>query len=212
MVTREVIELRRPNMPFVYCHVFASTRFVSLSISVSALLIVSSINEKLKFAKSSFKKQTGDSGLPDDLNKVLQGTTLGVYLYIAKCGKPVGPRDVMRALDLGSSSVAFRHIQKLEEANLVEKNEYGEYFLKEKTTVKGFKWVGRRMLPNSMVYFYLFLGLLITELVVFAIHFNVETLDRKIFFVLGILITGIAAILFLKEGLTTLRKIEKAKP
>jgi len=147
--------------------------------------------------------------LSDDLSDVLQGTTLSVYSYIAKRGKPVGPRDVMRALNLGSSSVAYRHIQKLEEAKLIAKNEYGEYSLKKKTRVKGYNWIGRRLLPNAMLYFYFFLGLFITELVVFAIHFNVETTDRKIFFLLGLFITAIAMILFFKEGLSAPKKMKK---
>ncbi|HTY74714.1 MAG TPA: hypothetical protein VMD05_04025 [Candidatus Nanoarchaeia archaeon] len=159
--------------------------------------------------EGDLNKQNGDAGLPDNIAELLQGTTLSVYLYIAKQGKPVGPRDVMRALNLGSSSVAYRHIQKLEEAKLVARNVYGEYSLKKKSRVKGYNWIGRRLLPNAMLYFYFFLGLFITEIVVFAIHFNVETADRKIFFLLGLLITAIAMVLFLKEGLSALRRIEK---
>ena len=69
---------------------------------------------------------------------VLEGTTLGVYVYIAKEHKPIGPRDVMRGLHLNSPSVAYRHLQKLEDSGVLAKNEYGEYFLNRKAKVKGY--------------------------------------------------------------------------
>jgi DNA-binding transcriptional ArsR family regulator len=152
---------------------------------------------------------SGDFGLSDDGSVVLEGTTLSVYVYVAKEGKPVGPRDVMRGLDLGSPSVAYRHLQKLEDSGLLKKNEYGEYLLKKKMRVNGYHWIGRRLLPNAMFYFYFFLGLFITVIVVFAIHYAVETYDFKVFFALGLSITVIAMILFLKEGLSSFKKIEK---
>ena len=56
----------------------------------------------------------------------LEGKTLNVYAYAVKEGKPVGPRDVMKGAHLSSPSVAYRHLQKLEDMNLLQKNEYGE--------------------------------------------------------------------------------------
>ncbi len=147
--------------------------------------------------------------MADDVSAVLEGTTLSVYVYVAKGGKPVGPRDVMRGLDLGSPSVAYRHLQKLEDAKLLMKNEYGEYFLKKKTRINGYHWIGRSLLPNAMFYFYFFLGLFITEIVVLAIHYRVETYEFKVFFALGLSITGIAMILFLREALSANKKIGK---
>ena len=147
--------------------------------------------------------------MPNDINTELEGLTFSVYLYVAKEGKPIGPRDVMRGVHLSSPSVAYGHLQKLEDLGLLKKNEYGEYLLKKKMRVNGYHWIGRRLLPNAMFYFYFFLGLLITESVVFAIHYAVETYDFKVFFVLGLLITGIATVLFLKEGLSSIKKIEK---
>ena len=144
-----------------------------------------------------------------DVSEELEGTTLSVYVYAVKEGKPVRPRDVMRGLNLGSPSVAYRHLQKLEDAELLLKNEYGEYFLKKKMRINGYHWIGRRLLPNSMFYFYFFLGLFITENVVLAIHYSVETYEFKGFFALGLSITAIAMILFLKEGLSLTKKISK---
>ena len=147
--------------------------------------------------------------MSDDGSVEREGTTFSVYLFVAKEGKPVGPRDVMRGAHLSSPSVAYRHLQKLEDSGLLKKNEYGEYLLRKKRSVNGYHWIGRRLLPNAMFYFYFFLGLFITVIVVFAIHYAVETYDFKVFFALGLSITGIAMILFLKEGLSLTKRIGK---
>jgi len=60
-----------------------------------------------------------------------------------------------------------------------------------------------------MFYFYFFLGLFITEIVVLALHYRVETYEFKVFFLLGLIITGIAMILFLKEALQSNKKKSK---
>jgi len=117
-----------------------------------------------------------------------------------------GPRDVMRGVNLSSPSVAYRHLQKLENMGLLTKNELGNYVVKEKVSVRGYVWVGRTLVPNPLVYSLVFLGILITELVVFAIHFSVETGQFKTFFLLLTLITAAALILFVIEGLRMLTK------
>jgi DNA-binding transcriptional ArsR family regulator len=155
------------------------------------------------------RKRSGDFGLSDNGSVELEGTTFSVYLYVAKESKPVGPRDVMRGAHLSSPSVAYRHLQKLEDSGLLKKNEYGEYLLNKKMKVNGYHWFGRHLLPNAMFYFYFFLGLFIAEVVVLAIHYAVETYEFKIFFALGIAITAVAMVLFLKEGLSMTKKIKK---
>ncbi len=147
--------------------------------------------------------------MSNDVSVELEGTTFSVYLYVAKEGKPVGPRDVMRGAHLSSPSVAYRHLQKLEDSGLLKKNEYGEYLLKKKMKVNGYHWIGRRLLPNAMFYFCFFFGLFFYEIVVLAIHFAVETYEFKVFFALGLSITVIAMILFLKEGLSSNKRIRK---
>ena len=136
----------------------------------------------------------------------LQGRTLKVYLYTVKEKKPVGPRDVMRGIGLSSPSVAYRHLQKLETMGLLIKNENGNYVEKEKTSIKGYLWVGRRLIPNPLVYSSIFLSILTIEFGVLAIHFSVETNQFKIFFLLLTLITIAALVLFLFEGFRMLNK------
>jgi len=136
----------------------------------------------------------------------LQGVTLKVYLYVVKKNGPVGPRDVMRGVHLSSPSVAYRHLQKLETMGLLVKNDYGNYVVKEKVAVRGYVWVGRILVPNPLVYSFVFLCILIIELVVLAIHFPVETQEFKIFFLLLTSITAAALILFVIEGWRMRRK------
>lgn len=137
----------------------------------------------------------------------LEGVTLKVYLYVVKKKGLAGPRDVMRGVGLSSPSVAYRHLQKLENMGLLTKNESGNYIVTEKVPVRGYVWIGRTLVPNPLVYSIVFLAILITELIVLVIHFSVETEQFKIFFLLLTAITVAALILFLIEGLRMLRKI-----
>ena len=136
----------------------------------------------------------------------LQGVTLKVYLYVVKKNRPVGPRDVMRGVRLSSPSVTYRHLQKLETMGLLAKNDYGNYIIKEKAAVRGYVWVGRILVPRLLAYSSIFLGILIIEFVVLAIHFSVETQEFKIFFLLLTSITAAALVLFLIEGRRMPRK------
>ncbi len=134
-------------------------------------------------------------------NEEFEGITLSVYLYVVRKGKPVGPRDVMKGAHLSSPSVAYRHLQKLEDSGYLQKNRYGEYVIKDKARVRGYIWIGRRMLPKMLVYSLTFTSILIIELVVLAIHYSVETYEFKVFFLLLTIITGFAMAVFTVEAL-----------
>ena len=136
----------------------------------------------------------------------LEGITLNVYLYAVRKGKPVGPRDVMKGTQLSSPSVAYRHLQKLEELGYLQKNPYGEYVTKNKAHIRGYIWIGRRMTPKMLVYSLLFMSILIVELVVLAIHYSVENYTFKVFFLLLTIITGFAMCVFIAEGLLQRRR------
>jgi hypothetical protein len=137
----------------------------------------------------------------DAKNEELTGLTLNVYLHVVKKGKPVGPRDVMKSVHLSSPSVAYRHLQKLEDAGYLKKNEYGEYTVKNKAAIRGHVWLGSRLLPKMWLYSLLFLSILIVELFVLIVHFSIETFEFKAFFLLLTLVTGLALAVFTVEGL-----------
>ena len=52
--------------------------------------------------------------MADSTTEELEGNTLTVYAFIVHTDKPVGTRDVTRGASLSSTSVAHRHLQKLE--------------------------------------------------------------------------------------------------
>ena len=88
----------------------------------------------------------------------LEGTTLNVYAYVVKEGKSVGPREVMRATNLTSPSIAHWHLQKLEALGLLAKTEYGEYTVKEKVNVSGHLWVRQNVGASAHLLLFLFFG------------------------------------------------------
>jgi hypothetical protein len=129
-------------------------------------------------------------------NPELEGITLSVYWYVVKEGKPVGPRDAMKGTHLSSPSVAYRHLQKLEELELLQKNEYGEYVVKQKLNMRGYIWIGHRFMSKMFLYALVFMCILILEFAVLAIHYSVENYKFVVFFLLLILVTGVATGLF----------------
>lgn len=135
-----------------------------------------------------------------------EGTTLNVYSYVVKQGKPVGPREVMRGANLSSPSVAYWHLQKLENAGLLEKNGAGEYVVKEKTSISGHVWIGRNLVPRLMCYSLFFLGILVIEAAILSVQFlfNGQTPSLALFYLIAT--NAIAFVLFLAEGLLLRQK------
>jgi hypothetical protein len=141
-------------------------------------------------------------------NEDLEGNTLNVYAYIIHAAKPVGTRDVTRGACLSSTSVAHRHLQKLEDLGLIEKNQYGDYILKEKTNIKGYVWIGRNLVPRLMFYSFFFLGAFAAEIamIVLSIVINYIVVEVSFYFLTGM--TGVTMILFLIEGILLYRKLD----
>lgn len=140
-------------------------------------------------------------------NDELEGNTLVVYAYIVHIAKPVGTRDVTRGAKLSSTSVAHRHLQKLEDMGLIEKNSYGDYVLKERTSINGHVWVGRNLVPRLMFYSFFFLGAFIAEIAIILLSILVEDVVIQVSFLFLTVMTGIAMTIFLIEGLQLYRKL-----
>ena len=142
-------------------------------------------------------------------NDELEGNTLNVYAYIVHAAKPVGTRDVTRGASLSSTSVAFRHLQKLEDMGLIEKNSYGDYILKEKANINGHVWVGKNLVPRLMFYSFFFLGAFSAEIAIIMLMFLIKgaVIQVSFFFLTGL--TGVAMVLFLIEGLLLYRKLTR---
>lgn len=115
----------------------------------------------------------------------------------------------MKGVNLSSPSVAYRHLQKLEDLGYLQKNNYGEYVAK--ASVRGYIWVGQRLLPKMLFYSIIFIMILIVELVVLVIHYSVENYTFKVFFLLLTLVTGFAMGVFAIEALRHRRRTKLCK-
>jgi len=114
-----------------------------------------------------------------DLEKteVLRGTTLEVYRFMVKSGKPVGVRAIQRALNLSSASVATYHLSKLEDAGFIRR-ENGDYAL-SKIVLKDTVRFGHTLVPRFFFYV-IFAALILTVELVF---FNELASNRGFFIV-----------------------------
>jgi hypothetical protein len=139
------------------------------------------------------------------LEEELTKTGMQTYLYLIKVGKPVGPRDVMRGLNLTSPSVAYRNLQKLIDMKLVEKDTYSNYFVKEKIGIKGYIWLGKNLIPKFIIFGLIFSGAIIIEIAILLPHLLIGTSIEGSFWLLTI-VTITSAVLFLVEGINWKKK------
>jgi hypothetical protein len=140
-------------------------------------------------------------------DKEIAGNTLIVYAYVVGENRPVGTRDVMRGANLSSPSVAHRHLQKLELLGLIEKNQFGDYVLKEKTGVSGHVWVGRNLVPRLMFYSFFFIGAFGAEIAIILLSYLVPWLVIETSFLFLTAMTAVAMLLFFVEGIQLRRKL-----
>jgi len=139
----------------------------------------------------------------------LEGNTLNVYAYIAHAAKPMGTREVTRGAHLSSTSIAHRHLQKLEDMGLIEKNQYGDYILKQKTSIQGHVWIGRNIVPRLMIYSFFFLGAFAAETSLILLSYLTKTIAIQTSFLLLTGMTGATMLLFLIEGILTRKKLNQ---
>ena len=141
------------------------------------------------------------------MEKNLAGNTLIVYAYVVGENRPVGTRDVMRGANLSSPSVAHRHLQKLEELGLIERNQYGNYLLKEKTGVSGYIWVGKTLVPRLLFYSFFFIGAFGAEIATILLSYLITGLVIETSFLFLTGMTAVAMIIFFIEGVLLQKKI-----
>lgn len=140
-------------------------------------------------------------------NEELEGNTLTVYAYIVHAAKPVGTREVTRGAQLSSTSVAHRHLQKLEALGLIERNSYGDYILKQKASINGHVWVGKNLVPRLMFYSFFFLGAFASEVTIIMLSFLIKGLVIQTSFLFLTGMTAVALVLFFVEGIALYRKL-----
>ncbi|MCL1966181.1 MAG: hypothetical protein FWF66_00920 [Candidatus Bathyarchaeota archaeon] len=137
----------------------------------------------------------------------LSGNTLNVYVYIVRADEPVGTRDVTRGAELSSTSVAFRHLQKLEDLGLIEKDSYGNYLLKQKVNISEYVWVGKYLVPRLMYYSFFFLGAFAAEVSIILLSLVIKSLVVETSFWFLTVMNFAVMLLFIIEGLPLYRKL-----
>jgi predicted DNA-binding transcriptional regulator len=121
---------------------------------------------------------------------VLKGTTLKVYRYMYRQGRPVGFHDIQRGLGLSSASVSQYHIQKLLRLGLVK--EEGNGYVVDKVVFENVIRVRRAIIPFQTTYSVFFAATLVillvflrpeplTSLYVFALVVNIAALGVSLY-------------------------------
>jgi DNA-binding transcriptional ArsR family regulator len=134
----------------------------------------------------------------DESKEALTGTTLEVYRFLLKSNKPVGIRELQRALDLSSSSVATYHLSKLEDAGLLKREEGG--FTVSKYLLENSIKINRFLIPRYFFYSIFAITALILELTIL----KPDVLYQE--YVFSIVVTGVLVFFLVYEtGKTWLR-------
>ena len=105
--------------------------------------------DALKSTVQILEKQVAALG-SDQTDDVLKGSTREVYRFLLKSGKPAGAREIQRALNLSSPSLAAYHLTKLEEAGLLKK-ENGSYVI-DRVVLEDCVKVSRFLIPRFLFY------------------------------------------------------------
>jgi DNA-binding transcriptional ArsR family regulator len=129
---------------------------------------------------------------------VLTGNTAQVYRYAIKMGKPIGVREVQRALKLSSPTLASYHLEKLEGAGLLKQTSEG--YIVDKLILENFVRLRRLLLPKYLFYFAIFATAVMFQLFIF----RPSELTREYVFATIMLI--VAAACFGYETVVTLLK------
>jgi DNA-binding transcriptional ArsR family regulator len=131
----------------------------------------------------------------DESKEVLRGTTLEVYRFLLKSSKPVGIREVQRALDLSSSSVASYHLSKLEDEGLLKRQDGG--FTVNKFLLENSIKISRFLIPRYFFYAVFAIAALLIELTVM----RPASLYRE--YVFSVVTTGVLTFFFCYETAKT---------
>lgn len=138
----------------------------------------------------------------------LDVVTFDMYLYLVKSSAPVGPRDILRALNVSSPSVVHRHLQKLVDLGWADKDAYGRYFVTRKVGFKGYVWVGRWLVARTVLFSSIFAVLLSVFVAILLIHVALGSpIDTS--YALLTLVTIVATVFFFVEALRPRKRLAK---
>jgi hypothetical protein len=100
--------------------------------------------------------------------KRIYGKTLDVYLCILTARDSIGVRDIWRALNFSSPSLAQYHVNKLLDLKLIETDFYGKYRINERESIealRSFLLLRGMLIPRLTVYCALIMGLMVSYII-----------------------------------------------
>jgi hypothetical protein len=129
----------------------------------------------------------------DEQSDVLKDLTLKVYHLLLKEDKPLSIRAVQRKLELSSPSLAFYHLNKLENVGLIRQTPNG--YVVDSVLLGDLVRLKRMFIPRFVFYVGFFLFVLIVELTIY------KPAQPTAEYVFNVLVTLSAALLFIYESI-----------
>ena len=129
---------------------------------------------------------------------ILNATTLRVYRFLYKQGRPVGVHEVQNGLSLSSPSLAHYHIRKLVEEGLA-REEAGGYIV-DKIMFENMIRIRTPVIPFQTTYLTLFIATLLFMIVI------IRPVELSGVYVFAVLVNILAIIVFVFETFKALRE------
>jgi hypothetical protein len=129
----------------------------------------------------------------------LSASTVKVYVFLLRKGESGGVREVQRAMGFKSPSVAYYHLNKLIEMELVKQDQYGAYVAERKVDASAlgpFLLLGSVIVPRFVFYAAFFTTFLAGYILVYGLRSSVEL----------IAVAALAAAFFWVEALLAWRR------
>ncbi|RJS89485.1 transcriptional regulator [Candidatus Bathyarchaeota archaeon] len=114
----------------------------------------------------------------------ISGTTWEVYLYILTSERPQGVREIWRALNLSSPSLAQYHVNKLLDLGLIEATSEGKYRANESErmdVLRSFVLLRGRLIPRLVFYGALLLGIFLAYILFWPFRWDFRDLVVSLF-------------------------------
>lgn len=104
----------------------------------------------------------------------MRGLTLKVYRFILKNNSPSGIREIQRALNLSSPTLALYHVNKLEEAGLIKKQETG--YVADRIVLENCIRLKRTLVPR----FFFYTVFLSVSLIILTVFLRPANTDQRV--------------------------------
>ena len=114
----------------------------------------------------------------------------------------------MRAMDIKSSGVVHRHLQKLTDWDWADKDEYGRYFVRKKVGFRGYVWIGSRLFSTSVLFALSFVILTAAFVAILVFHLWYSSPIDESYAIL-IVVTVAAMALLLVEAVRPRKRLPK---